>query len=91
VVIIVHLYLWCHLLRSSITTRIIYEGMCVVVYMYTLMSNVCIVCIGFLVSSSFLALYIYTFDNNSNNIIFTVSIHELKFKLQELFMRGCVW
>ena len=24
-----------------------YEGMCVVVYMYTLMSNVCIVCIVF--------------------------------------------
>jgi hypothetical protein len=33
VVIIVHLNLWCHLLGSSITTRIIYEGMCVVVYM----------------------------------------------------------
>ena len=30
-----------HLLSSSITTRIIFEGMCVVVYMYTLMSNVC--------------------------------------------------
>ncbi|SEH72720.1 hypothetical protein BAZSYMA_ACONTIG186503_1 [Bathymodiolus azoricus thioautotrophic gill symbiont] len=37
------MYLWCHLLRSSTTTRIIYEGMCEVVYMYTLMSNVCIV------------------------------------------------
>ena len=36
-----------HLLSSSIATRIIYEGMCVVVYMYTLMSNVCIVCIVF--------------------------------------------
>ena len=45
---ILDLYLWCHLLSSSITTRIIiYEGMCVVVYMYTLMSNVYILCIVF--------------------------------------------
>jgi hypothetical protein len=34
-------------IQHSIITRIIYEGMCVVVYMYTLMSNVCIVCIVF--------------------------------------------